>query len=186
MNSKDNASIESFEETTVSVRPVYSGTIIDLEVQEVRLPDGKPAMREIVRHKGASAVVAVTPEGRFVMVRQFRKPNHALFIEIPAGKLDPGEEPIVCAARELQEETGFIAGRIRPLMRIHTTPGFSDELLHLFVADELVRGETNPDHDEFLTCFEMSREEAIEAIRSGEITDAKTVSGLLAVLFGVA
>lgn len=185
MKEFDEGMLSQFEEKTLSVQPIFSGRIIDVEQLQVMLPDGNTAVRDIVRHKGASAVVAVTPEGRFVMVRQYRKPNEQVFIEIPAGKLDPGESPEVCAARELKEETGYTAGRIRPLLRIHSTPGFSDEVLHLFVADDLRKGGMAPDHDEFLSCFEMTREEVLSGIRSGAITDAKTVSGILAVLFDV-
>lgn len=171
-----------FEEKTVSVEPIYSGAILQVEKMTVKLPNGNLATRDIVRHNGASAVVAITDTGRYILVRQFRKPCEMVSIELPAGKLEKGEDPMECAVRELEEETGYRAGTIRPLLKMYSTPGFSDELLHLFVATNLVHGQANPDDDEFIAHFEMSSEEVLAAIQSGEINDGKTIAGILATM----
>jgi ADP-ribose pyrophosphatase len=171
-----------YSEKTILAESVYAGSIIHVEKLTVELPNGKTATRDIVRHKGASAVVPVTGEGEFLLVRQYRKPNEMISVEIPAGKLDAGEEPGTCAIRELEEETGYRAGSMEKLFSMQSTPGFSDEIIHVFLAADLSRGVPNPDEDEFITAFPVSFHDALAMIRDGRITDGKTIAGLYAAL----
>ena len=126
-----------FTEDTLVSETVFQGRVFSAEVQTVRLHDGQRARREIVRHNGGAAVVAVDPDGRIVLVRQYRKAAEQLLLEIPAGKLEPGEDPKVCAIRELREETGYTADSVVPLTPIYPTPGYCSELLYLFYATGL-------------------------------------------------
>jgi len=146
----------------------------------VTLPNGKPATREVVRHVGAAAVVAMDGEGRVTLVRQYRAPIDRVLIELPAGKLDsPGEDRLKAAQRELAEETGLVAEHWTHLTDLITTPGFCDEVIGLYLATGLKRGESHPDDDEFLRVVTLPLPEAVAMARSGELTDAKTVVGLL-------
>jgi len=167
------------EETALGSRRVFEGKIINLRVDEVELPNGQRATREVVEHPGAVAIAAVTEEGEIVLVRQFRKPAGEVLLEIPAGKLDPGEEPLECARRELAEETGITASSLKPLLRYYTTPGFSNEVIHLFGAAGLKKGEAAPDKDEFLEVVFLPLREALDMVREGKICDAKTIIGIL-------
>ncbi len=171
-----------YMERTVSTQHVYEGTIIRVEKLTVALPNGRTATRDIVRHMGASAVVPVTDDGCFLLVRQYRKPNEFFSVEIPAGKLDPGEAPEACAMRELEEETGHRAGKIDRLFSMQSTPGFSDEIIHVYLAADLEAGEAKPDEDEFIAAFPVPFAEALAMIRDGRITDGKTIAGLYAAL----
>ncbi|MBO8163100.1 MAG: NUDIX hydrolase [Brevibacillus sp.] len=167
-------------EQTISSQTIYDGRIIKVKVDEVRLPNGKTAKREIVNHQGAVAVLALTDEGRMVTVRQFRKPLERTIVEIPAGKLEPGEDPLECAKRELAEETGYQAEQFTHLSSFYTSPGFADELLHLYLATGLQPGPVKPDDDEFVEVEELTLEEAKRLHERGEIRDAKTVLALFA------
>lgn len=167
-------------EKTISSQPIFEGRIIKLKVDEVLLPNGKTAKREIVNHPGAVAVLPLTDEGKMVAVRQFRKPLEQSIVEIPAGKLEKGEEPLACAIRELQEETGYVARHFEHLSSFYTSPGFADEILHVYMATGLTKGESQPDEDEFVDVMELTLEEAHELHRRGEIRDAKTVVALFA------
>ncbi len=171
-----------YEEKTLKTEPIYAGSIIRVERLTVELPDGNQATRDIVRHQGASAVVAITAEGEFLLVRQYRKPNECISVEIPAGKLDPGELPEICAMRELEEETGFRTEHVEKLFSMKSTPGFSDEIIHVYLATELYPGEANPDEDEFISAFSVSVPEALAMIRDGRISDGKTIAGIYAAL----
>jgi ADP-ribose pyrophosphatase len=166
-----------FCETTLSTNPVFAGKMISLQVDTVRLPDGRTATREIVRHPGAVAVLALY-EGRMIAVEQFRKPLERAQLEIPAGKLESGERPDLAALRELEEETGFRARSVRHLFSFSTSPGFADEVLHLYFTDDVVPSEKHPDEDEFLTVELLTPEEAEQAVRDGRIGDAKTMLAL--------
>lgn len=172
----------SATEKTIASEKIYDGVIIKVEKLTVALENGQTSTREIVRHQGASAVVPVTSDGSFVLTRQYRKPNEFYSIEIPAGKLDPGEDPLDCAKRELEEETGYRAGKLSKLFSIKSTPGFSDEIIHIFMATELEQGQLSPDEDEFITTFIVTQKEAAEMIKDGRITDGKTISGLYGAL----
>lgn len=167
-----------YNEKTVSEEQVYKGNIINVYHTTVTLPDGRQATRDIVRHPGASAVIPVNEKGEVYMVRQFRKPLDAISLEIPAGKLDPGEEPAHCAARELKEETGLTAGKLTHLISVHSTPGFSDEVLHIFAATDLNEGESCADDDEFISTEKYTVGQLLDMIMEGRITDAKSIIGI--------
>lgn len=167
--------MSKYYERTKSSERIFEGKVISLQVDEVELPNGNLSKREIVRHPGAVAVIAVTPEGKLVLVRQFRKPLEKTILEIPAGKLEKGEEPIVCANRELTEETGYQAEQMSHVSSFYTSPGFADELIHIYEATGLTEGEAKPDQDEFVDLVEVTLEEANSFIQSGDIIDAKTV-----------
>ena len=166
----------------ISSRKVYDGRIISVDVDTVRFPDGSVGELEMVRHPGASAVVPVLKGGRdpqVLLIKQYRYAADGFVYEIPAGRLDPGESPEKCAARELQEETGYTAKRLRQLTTIYTTPGFTDERIHLFIADGLSKGQSERERDEFLELFPVALSKAVGMIRSGQIVDGKTVIALL-------
>jgi ADP-ribose pyrophosphatase len=166
-------------EHKISGRLVYEGRILDFEVDRVRLPSGVEAEREVVRHKGAVVVLPLHENGRIELVRQYRYPPDEILLELPAGKLDPGEEPRECAMRELAEETGWRAGEIHELGSFFTTPGFSDEVLHAFVATGLEPApDVAPDPDEAIEIVTMTVDEALEACRDGTIRDGKTLATL--------
>jgi len=163
---------------------VYTGKIVSLDVDSVRFPDGSIGELEIIRHSGASAIVPFLsdPQGedpQVLMIRQYRYAADGYLYEIPAGRLDKGESPRDCAARELKEETGCTAEHFDHLLTIYTTPGFTDEKIHLFMATGLVAGETKHEVDEFLDLHPMRLSRALEMVEAGEIQDAKTVFGLL-------
>ncbi len=168
----------NYEEKTVSEQHIYTGNIIKVEKVTVTLPNGKLATRDIVRHPGASAVIPLNEDGELYMVRQFRKPLNAVSLEIPAGKLDAGEDPAVCAARELKEETGLTSHQITHMASVHSTPGFSDEILHIYAAVGLNEGESCADEDEFISAEKYPVAELIDKVFSGEITDAKSIIGI--------
>lgn len=161
-------------------RQVYAGRIVDLGVEDVTLPNGAHVALEVIRHKGASAVVAVDDAGAVVLIRQYRHAAGGYLWELPAGVLDhAGEAPEACAARELREETGLVAREIGALGTIFTTPGFTDERIHLFLARGLTEGTAARDHDEdIVEVVRMPFADALARVRGGEIVDGKTICGL--------
>ncbi len=161
-------------------REIYAGRVVTLRLKYLRQPDGRTRLREIVEHAPGAAVVAVDADGQVLLVRQHRPAVGAHLLELPAGLVDPGEQPIDSARRELAEETGFLAEHLEPLVRFYTSPGFSTELIHIFVAADL--RESTPEHDEEeeIELVRMPLEAAIQQVLEGEISDAKTVAGLLA------
>ncbi len=161
-------------------RSLYRGRIFDLDLETVQLPNGQTVEMEIIRHSGASAVVPVLPDGRVILIEQFRYAGGGMLLEIPAGRLEPGETPVACAARELAEETGYRAGTLSYLQTILTTPGFADEAIHLFLAQDLVEGPPELEFDECLTPLVLPFPEALNRIVSGAIKDGKTIAGLFA------
>lgn len=167
------------DEVTVSTKPVFEGNIISLQIDTVKLPDGGTASREIVRHPGAVAVLAIHDD-KIILVDQYRQAMGRCELEIPAGKLEKGEDPLEAAKRELQEETGYTCQQIRLLHSFYTSPGFADEVIHLYVAEGLESGEAVPDEDEFLELYELTLQEALEAVKSGRISDAKTIMAVYA------
>jgi ADP-ribose pyrophosphatase len=169
------------EECILDERSVYQGHIIDLHELDVRLPNGDLAKRDVVRHPGAVAIVALTDDARVVLVRQYRAALGRVTVEIPAGKLDPGEDIEACARRELSEETGITADYLAQLTTIATSAGFSDELIHIFMATGLHFEGAHPDDDEFLGVCLVDMGEFIDAVLDGRVEDAKTVVGALAV-----
>lgn len=170
--------MSSFAEPTVSSQLVYRGRIIRVRLDEVRLPDGSIGQREVVEHPGAVAMFARTADDRILLVRQFRKPLEREIWEIPAGKLEPGEDPAACAQRELAEETGYVAERWTLVASFYTSPGFADEIVHLYRAEGLTRGAARPDDGEFVEPALLTWEEAQEKVRAGLICDAKTLYAL--------
>jgi ADP-ribose pyrophosphatase len=151
-----------------------------LDVETVTLPNGATVEMEIIRHPGAVAIVPLKGDGTVLLIRQYRHAAGGYIYEVPAGKLDPGEEPRDCAARELEEEIGHRASSLTPTLTFFTTPGFTDEVIHLFLATGLTPGTQNLDHDEVLEVVTMSLDEAIQRIADGTIRDAKTIIGLQA------
>lgn len=167
-------------EEVISQETAWSGKIFDVECLEVKLPNGHVSRRDVVRHHGAVAIVALTESGKIALVRQYRTALDRVTVEIPAGKLEPGEDPLDCAKRELKEETGFVPGRIAYLTTIASSCGFSDELIHLYLATQLSFEGANPDEDEFLNVDLVDLQELVDAVLDGKIEDAKTVVGALA------
>jgi ADP-ribose pyrophosphatase len=169
----------------ISSERIYTGKIITLDRDTVRFPDGSVGEMDLVRHPGASAIVPfvtdVTAEDpQILLLRQYRYAAEQYLYEVPAGRLDPGESPHDCAARELREETGCSASTIEFLFTMFTTPGFTDERIHVFLAAGLSRGETRHEADEFMTVETVTLSRALRLIQEGEIKDAKTA---LAILF---
>lgn len=166
-------------------RKVYEGRIVRLSLDSVRFPDGSTGELEMIRHRGASAVLPVVgaldqADPEVVLVRQYRYAADGELYEVPAGlPLDDDEPWSACARRELEEETGLRAGGLRYLTRIYTTPGFTDEVIHLWVAWDLSAGETRRDDDEFMEVVRMPFSEAVERVRRGEIVDGKSVATIL-------
>jgi len=168
----------------ISSERIHEGKIITVNRDRIRYPDGSEAEVDIVRHSGASAVVPFLsdPEGedpQILLLRQYRYAADGYLFEIPAGRLDPGEMPADCAARELREETGCTAKQMEPLITMVTTPGFTDERIHLFMATDLTHGEAAREADEFADVIVMRLSEALELIQRGEIVDGKTALGIL-------
>lgn len=168
-----------FYENTISSKQIFSGRIIKVRVDEVVLPNGRRSTREIVEHPGAVAVVAITDNDEVLMVRQYRKAIERELLEIPAGKLEAGESQETCVKRELMEETGYYPNELKYMTSFYTSPGFSNEILHLYLAKDLVRKVKNADFDEYLQAEKVPFEEALKKIQSGEIVDSKTITGLL-------
>jgi ADP-ribose pyrophosphatase len=170
--------------TLVSTQRLYSGRIVNLDLDTVRFPDGSTGKLEMLRHSGASAVVPFmddlgAQDPRVLLIRQFRHAADRFIWEVPAGRLDPGESPESCAERELEEETGRRAGRLERLTTIFTTPGFTDEKIHLFAAYDLVEGRARREADEFMELHERRWSEVMASVRTGEIDDGKTLISLL-------
>jgi ADP-ribose pyrophosphatase len=169
----------------ISRRPVHTGRIVDLSIDTVRFPNGSVGELEMIRHSGASAVLPVLsdPKGddpQILLIRQYRYASGGYMLEVPAGRpSQKGEDWEVCARRELEEETGLVAGTMKYLTCIYTTPGFTDEQIHLYMATDLSAGTTNLDDDEFLEPVKLTISDALERVRSGEITDGKTIVTLL-------
>lgn len=172
--------MDPLAESTLQSKVLYRGKILRLEQMQVRLPNGQQAQREIVRHPGAVALLALVDGGRkALLVRQYRKAAEAALWEIPAGTLEAGESPLKCAERELNEETGYEAKTLTPLRRFYTAPGFCDELITLFRAEGLFRSKKYaPPEDEFLQVQAFTLEEAEGLLEQGHICDAKTMLAL--------
>lgn len=164
----------NLEEKTIKTETIYKGKIIDVTLDDVQLPNGKTSKRELVKHPGAVAVIAITDEQNILMVKQFRKPLERSLVEIPAGKLEHGEAPEDSARRELEEETGYKAANLEYVTSFYTSPGFADEIVHLYYSDQLVKGSQQTDEDEFVELIEVSLRQAEELFQNKEIYDAKT------------
>lgn len=163
---------------------VYAGRIIDLYVDQVEYPSGRQTVREVAHHPGGAAVVPLTDDGQVILVDQLRYPLGRHILELPAGKLGAGEDPEYCAARELEEETGWLAGSLTKLCAFHTSPGFCDELLHVYLAGQLrlsPEGHKREEGEFTMSLRMLPLHDALQMIATGGITDAKTIIGLLLV-----
>ena len=168
-----------YQEKKVSSRRVFEGRIIRVELDEILLPNGKPGRREVVRHHGGVAVLAIDSNNQVLFVRQYRYPYGEMLLEIPAGKLEPGEDPADCGRRELEEETGCTCGEYAFLAKVYPTPGYVDEVLHLYLARDLTATRQRLDEDEFLTVERIPLQRAVALCLDGTITDAKTLVAIL-------
>ncbi|MBR3290385.1 MAG: NUDIX hydrolase [Clostridia bacterium] len=169
-------------EKTVCKHTLYEGRILTLRSDEAQLPDGRPALREVVEHPGGVCIAALTGQRELLLVRQYRYPFAEETVELPAGKLDGRDaDPFSAAQRELREETGAIARTWRPLGRLYPTPGFCTEVDHLYLATDLTFGDTAPDDDEFLELLRLPLSEAVGRVMRGDFPDAKTQIGILKV-----
>ena len=178
----DPALKDSLSETFVSSESIYQGKVINVFSDTVRLPDGNTATRDTVRHVGAVAIVALTDDGKVITELQYRYPVDEIITEIPAGKLESrDEDPLEAAKRELREETGYTAENWKLLGRLYPAVGYSDEVITLFLATGLSRGDTDPDEDEFISVSEVPLEELAKEILEGKIPDAKTQAAVMRV-----
>lgn len=167
------------QEKKLDSKIIYHGKILELNLDTVQLSNGKQAKREVVIHPGAVAIIAFNADNKILLIRQFRYPVGEILWEIPAGKLDKGEDPEQCAKRELIEETGYRAEEWQYLATFFTTPGFSNEVMYLYLAKDLYDDKASPDDDEFIEVVPTSIDDALEKINLGEIKDAKTLLGIL-------
>ncbi|UJF25703.1 NUDIX hydrolase [Planococcus sp. 107-1] len=173
--------MSKFEEKTIQSERIYEGKIINLKVDDVILPNGNQSKRELIEHPGAVALVAITEDHKIIMVEQFRKALERTIIEIPAGKIEKGEDPKYTAMRELEEETGYSADHLELIQSFSTSPGFADEVIHLYSATGLKKSTSGAvlDDDEFVELLEVTIEEAEQLMKENRIYDAKTAFAVL-------
>ena len=158
----------------------HSGQVVDFYANTIQLPNGRTAVWDYLEHKGAAGIVPVTSEGKIIMVNQYRGGVAQNMWEIPAGGINPGEDMLTCAKRELEEETGFRSEHIKPLINLHSCPSYCEEQLGIYYATDLIKSKQNLDEDEFVTLKEFTIEELVNMIFNGDITDSKTVASILA------
>lgn len=168
-----------FTETTIDRKTIFEGRVFNVMLDTVELTDGRLARRELVFHNGGACIVAIDERQQTYFVRQYRKPFEQMLLEVPAGKLEPGEAPQLCAARELTEETGWVANTIIPLGKMYPTPGYCSEILHLYIGLDLDKGIARPDEGEYLDVVSMPFSEALNMVDRNEFLDAKTQLALL-------
>lgn len=166
-------------EKTLSEKLIYKGRILDLHVDEIELPDGKKSIREVVEHHGGVCVAALTEDNCLLFVRQYRYPYHKVLLELPAGKLEKGEDPLEAGIRELEEECGVKAGTVIPMGQVYPTVAYCSEIIHLFLAKGLQKTQQHLDDGEFLSVEKIPLDEAVRLVMNGEITDSKTVALVL-------
>ncbi len=166
--------MEMFEKVT-GKREIYNGRIINLHVEEIELPDGSAATREIIQHPGGVCILAITDEKEILMVKQYRSGPKEVMLEVPAGKLEYGEDPCECAARELEEETGYSAEKLTFVYDFCSSPGFASERIYLYLAENLIKKEQHLDEGEFLEIYKYTIEELDEMLKNNKINDAKTL-----------
>lgn len=164
----------------VKSEEVFKGKIIDVYHDTISLPDGRTALREIIKRGSAAAIVPVDSDGNIILVKQYRHPVGNCVLEIPAGMIEDGEDPLVCAKRELEEETSFKTNDLKFLTKMYSAIGFCDEQIYIYLADNLSQGSFNLDEDEFIEVEKYSLEDAISMIFNGKIVDSKTMVGILA------
>ena len=168
-----------FEEETISSERIYEGAILNLRRDKVTVHSGGTSYREIIEHNGGAVAVPITEDGKIIMVRQYRKALESVVLELPAGKIEVGEEPLQTIVRELQEETGYQAGKMEFLTAFYPSVGYTNEVLYVYVATDLTPGPTNFDDHEAMDILEVDFEEAHNMVVAGEIRDAKTMIGIL-------
>ncbi|MFD2762296.1 NUDIX hydrolase [Lentibacillus juripiscarius] len=173
--------MKEFEEKTIHTETIYDGEIVKLQVDDVTLPDGKTSKRELIRHTGAVGIIPITKENKIVFVKQYRKPLEKVLVEIPAGKLEDGEDPEMTALRELEEETGYRTDSLKFVASFYTSPGFADELMHLYLTEDIepVEDAAAGDEDEFVERVELTLDEAKQYVKDQRIHDAKTNYAIL-------
>ena len=171
--------MSDLKESTISTTVVYKGDFLDVRRDEVLLPNGKTGAREWINHPGAVVIIPILPDGEIALIKQFRYAAGSEFIELPAGKLDSGEDPEECALRELEEEIGYRANKIKFLANIHPAIGFTNEIMGVFLAENLEKTEHNRDKDEFLEIVPTTLTEALNLVWENKITDVKSIIGLL-------
>lgn len=171
--------MSKLKETQLSTKQVYHGSFLDVRKDEVELPNGKTSKREWINHPGAACIIPILPNGKIALIKQYRYPIQEEMIELPAGKLDLGEKPEACAKRELEEEIGYSAGKLTFVCNIHPAIGFASEKMWIYLAEDLAKTTENTDHDEFLELMPTKLDDAIKMIWDGQITDVKTIIGLL-------
>ncbi|RMF80500.1 MAG: NUDIX hydrolase, partial [Chloroflexi bacterium] len=167
------------QEEIIRTKSIYSGRIVKLSVHDVRLPDNRETTREIIEHPGAAAIVALDDAQQVLLVRQYRIAADKILLELPAGTLEPDEDPEACAVRELQEETGYKPAQIERLGGFYVAPGYTTEFIHLFLAMQLRVSALSGDDDEFVEVVRLPFSQALALVERGEIEDAKTITGLL-------
>lgn len=166
-------------EKTIKTETVFNGRVFSVDICDVKLPDGRFSTREIIRHNGGAAVVAIDGDNNILLVKQYRIAADQELLEIPAGKLEIGEDPLVCAKRELEEETGLVAGDIKHLFSMYATPGYCKEKLHIYLATDLKEGHIHRDEEEFLHVIKLPFDIAYKMVMNGQFCDAKTIAGIL-------
>jgi len=169
------------DETTIKQNVIYRGRIVTLRCDDALLPNGKPCLREVVDHPGGVCVIAITDENELLLVRQFRYAHGEVLLELPAGKLEYGEDPFAAGQRELLEETGAVARSFEDMGIFYPTPGYCGEKIYMYLARDLLFEAPRPDEDEFLQCVRVPLEEAVRMVMDGELRDGKTQSGVLKV-----
>lgn len=167
------------KEKEIKREKIYKGTLLGLRRDTVELPNGKTSTREIVEHPGAIAVVAITKDKELVLVRQFRKPTEQIMLEIPAGVPKKGETPEDCARRELEEETGFHPKKVRKIWDGYASPGYSDEVIHFVLAEDMTKLKQKTDEDEFIEVDLVDVEACVDMLKNGKINDNKTMIGIM-------
>ena len=170
--------MELFEKQ-LSSKQIFDGVVVKLYVDDIELPNGKKSIREVVRHPGAVCVIPVTDEGEVIMVRQFRYPFSKPLLEIPAGKLEPNEDPLDAAMRELEEESGVVADKVEFMGELYTTVAFTDEKIYTYIATGLTYKEAHPDEDEFVQVEKIPLAKLVDMVMAGEIKDSKTQVSIL-------
>lgn len=167
-----------YEEKTMKSERIYEGKILSVRIDTVELPDKKYSKREIVEHPGAVAIVPITEDKEIFLVKQFRKATETVLLEIPAGKLEINEQPTECAIRELKEETGLNAEKMDCILDYYSSPGFTNEKIHIFMASGVTIGEAEPEEDEYIDVVKIKIDEAMNMINDGIIKDGKTIIGI--------
>ncbi|HRP74736.1 MAG TPA: NUDIX hydrolase [Rhodocyclaceae bacterium] len=178
----DDTDRDPLEEIELESDAVFQGRLLDVRRDRVRLPNGNEAVREYIRHPGAVVIVALLPDGKLLLERQYRYPLRRAFLELPAGKIDPGEDILACAKRELREETGYIADEWEYLGVMHPCIGYSDERIEIFLARALHHLGAALDDEEFLEVQTLDLDEGVRAVYDGRITDGKTIAALFLAL----